>query len=457
MLEKEYIYFVGAGGIGMSALARYFNQSGKQVAGYDRSTTVLTKRLQTEGISITDFDEADAVPHPYRNKERTLVVYTPAIPENSPMLTYFKEEGFECLKRAEVLGLLSREMKTIAVAGTHGKTTVSSMIAYLLKSNGIKVNALLGGISRDFGTNLVLDVGAKIMVTEADEYDRSFLQLYPDQLVVTSIDPDHLDIYEDEEDLRNTYSQLIGQINEGGVFVTKPSILSALRDSSKVRNRTYAIDGPAFIQAKRLRVEEGNYVFDYESEACKIEDVICGLPGLHNVENALAAITIAHENGIEPNEIKKSIGSFTGVKRRFDVHLKKEDIIYIDDYAHHPEEIKMLLASVRELYPGKEITTIFQPHLYSRTRDFGAEFAKELSVSDDLILLEIYPAREEAIEGISSIWLSKQIGKKGVSVCEKHQLINILKTKNVEVLLTVGAGDIDTMIDPIIEFYKDPE
>lgn len=457
MIEKENIYFVGIGGIGMSALARYFYQTGKQVAGYDRSTTVLTKRLQTEGILVSDFNEADAIPHPYREKETTLVVYTPAIPETSPILTYFKEEGFECLKRAEVLGLLSREMKTIAVAGTHGKTTVSTMIAYLLKSNGVKINALLGGISRDFGTNLILDAGAKIMVTEADEYDRSFLQLSPNQLVVTSIDADHLDIYENEEDLKRTYSKLIGQIDEGGVLITKPNILFALRESSKVKSRTYAINGPAFIQAKRLRVEDGNYVFDYESEKCKIEEVTCGLPGLHNVENALAAITIALENGVPPHKVKKSIASFTGVKRRFDVHLKKTDIVYIDDYAHHPEEIKMLLSSVKELYPGKKITTVFQPHLFSRTRDFGAEFAKELAASDDLILLEIYPAREEPIEGINALWLSKQIGREGVSVCEKHQLMNILKTKEVEVLLTVGAGDIDTMIDPIIEFYKDPE
>ncbi len=303
----------------------------------------------------------------------------------------------------------------------------------------------------------MLDAGAEVMVTEADEYDRSFLQLYPNQLVITSIDADHLDIYEGEEDLKKTYSQLIAQVEEGGVLITKPNVLKALSPSSSLSNKTYSLEGGAIVQANNLHVENGNYVFDYESEKFAIQGVSCGLPGLHNVENALAAMTIALENGLDPQMVKTSISSYQGVKRRFDVHLKTEEIVYIDDYAHHPEEIKMLLSSVRELYPGKKITTIFQPHLFSRTKDFGEEFARELSVSDDLILLEIYPAREAPIEGINSLWLSKKIGKEGVNVCEKHQLMNILKTKEVEVLLTVGAGDIDTMIEPIINFYETPE
>ena len=454
MIEKENIYFIGIGGIGMSALARYFNRLGKKVAGYDRSTSTLTKQLQTEGISITDFSEADAIPHSYRDASKTLVVYTPAVSANHPMLVYFKQEGFECIKRAQLLGMISKEMKTIAVAGTHGKTTVSSMIAYLLKSGGIKVNGLLGGISRDFGTNLILDPEAEVLVTEADEYDRSFLQLFPNQLVITSIDPDHLDIYEDEEDLKNTYNQLLAQVDDQGTLYVKPEVMKVLDVPSKIQTRTYSLDQKSTIQARNVRVEDGFFVFDFESERFNMENVKCGLPGLHNVENAMVAMAVAFTQGVEVSKIKSAIAEFQGVKRRFDVYLKTSEIVYIDDYAHHQEEVKMLLKSVKELYPGKKITTIFQPHLFSRTRDFGEDFARELSLSDDLILLEIYPAREEPIEGITSMWLSKLIGKKGVSVCEKHQLLNVLKTKEVEVLLTVGAGDIDSMIDPIINHYQ---
>lgn len=453
-LEKKHIYFIGIGGIGMSALARYFNQEGSVVAGYDRNTTELTRRLQSEGISITDFAEADAIPHPYRDVDDTLVVYTPAVSDDNPMLVYFQEEGFECLKRAQVLGLICQESKTIAVAGTHGKTTVSSMITFLLKNGGIKVNGLLGGISRDFGTNLVLDPEAEIVVTEADEYDRSFLQLYPNQLVITSIDADHLDIYEDEEDLKNTYNQLVSQIDVNGTLFTKPKIIKALEIPEEINTRSYSLDEQSIIQAKNIRVEDGNFIFDYESERFALENVTCGLPGLHNLENAMVAMAVAYNQGVDVTKIKEGIGSFQGVKRRFDVHLKTPEIVYIDDYAHHPEEVRMLLSSVREMYPDKKITTIFQPHLFSRTKDFGVEFATELAKSDDLILLEIYPAREEPMEGINSLWLSKMVGKEGVSVCEKHQLINILKTKEIEVLLTVGAGDIDTMIDPIINHYE---
>lgn len=453
-LEKQNIYLIGIGGIGMSALARYFNQIGKNVTGYDRSTTELTRRLQTEGISVSDFSEADTIPDSFRNKEDTLVIYTPAVSKTNPILVYFKEEGFECLKRAEVLGQLSKSHKTIAVAGTHGKTTVSSMIAFLLHKAGIKINALLGGISRDFGTNIVLDAEAKIMVTEADEYDRSFLQLHPNYLVVTSMDLDHLDIYEDAADLKATYQKLVDQVERKGVFITKPKLINELKFEHK--KYSYHLIDQADIKAENIHVENGNFVFDYHSKKVSIEKVKCGLPGMHNVENALAAITIALEFGVESKKVKQFIGEFRGVKRRFDVHLKTNNFVYIDDYAHHPEEIKMLLTSVREMYPDKKITTVFQPHLFSRTQDFADDFAIELGKSDDLVLLEIYPAREEPIEGVNSLWLSKKIGKKGVNVCEKHHLMNVLKSKEIEVLLTVGAGDIDTMIEPIVNYYSEP-
>lgn len=454
MNEKENIYFIGIGGIGMSALARYFNQKGKNVAGYDRSITQLTKRIQSEGIAVNYLTEEDTIPIEYRNTENTLVVYTPAVSMQNPILKYFLTNGFECLKRAEVLGQLSKNFKTIAVAGTHGKTTVSSMIAYLLKQGGLKINAFLGGISLDFGTNLLLDEGAEIMVTEADEYDRSFLQLNPDQLVITSIDADHLDIYSNHEALIQTYKQLLSQLQKNGSLLAKPSVLKALEVSKEIFSESFSIEEEANITAANIRVENGEFVFDYHSPSCTIERVVCGLPGIHNVENAVAAISIALKHGLDPKEVKQSIGSFKGVKRRFDVHLKTDEIVYIDDYAHHPEELRMLLSSVRELYPKKKITAVFQPHLYSRTRDFGDEFASVLSTADDLILLDLYPAREEPIEGIDSNWLAKKTGKKNVSVCAKNQLINLLKSKEVELLLTIGAGDVDTLVEPIINHYE---
>ncbi len=453
-LEKEHIYFVGIGGIGMSAIARYYNQLGKKVAGYDRTITDLTKRLQAEGIAVTNFDESDSIPFPYRDQEKTLVVYTPAISKNNSILNYFKEEGFTCLKRAEVLGLISKSLKTIAVAGTHGKTTVSTMITFLLKDAGIKVNGFLGGISRDFGTNLLLDSEAEYMVTEADEYDRSFLQLQPFYSVITSIDADHLDIYADEDDIVSTYKAFGNKTDKEGTLYAKPETFDAFGLLNEFNKKTYGINNQAWICSSNLSVQDGNLIFDLTVNGEKYEGFKCGLPGIHNVENAIAAIAIALELGVEIEQIKKSLAKFNGVKRRFDVHLKNENIVYIDDYAHHPNEIKSLVASVRELYPTKKITAIFQPHLYSRTKDFGVEFGKELSKVDDLILLDLYPAREEPIEGIDSRWLGKQVDKENVHVCNKGLLMNVLKSKEVELLLTIGAGDIDTMVEPIIAHYE---
>ncbi len=456
-LEKEHIYFVGVGGIGMSALARYFNQKGKKVSGYDRSITELTKRLQTEGVSVNYLAEEDAIPFPFRNKKTTLVVYTPAISSQNPILNYFVNEGFECLKRAEVLGRITKNIKTIAVAGTHGKTTVSSMIAYLFKQGGVKINAFLGGISRDYGTNLIIDEGAELLITEADEYDRSFLQLHPNQLIITSIDADHMDIYANHQDLKDTYNQLITQIDDGGFLLTKKEVLNELTPKDGIENQIYSLTNSTDIHAGNVRVENGAYLFDYESPSQHISNVTCGLPGIHNVENAVAAISIALIHGISPLLIKESISKFKGVKRRFDVHLNTNLIVYIDDYAHHPEEVKVLISSVRELYPRKKITAIFQPHLYSRTKDFGVEFALELAKTDDLILLDLYPAREEPIEGIDSNWLASLTKKPDVHVCGKNQLLNLLKSKNVEVLLTIGAGDIDSMVTPIVNYYESLE
>lgn len=452
-IEQKNIYFVGIGGIGMSALARYFNQKGHNVAGYDRSTTDLTKRLQTEGIVVSSMGEEDSIPFTHRDKKDTLVVFTPAISAENPILSYFRENGFECLKRAQVLGILSEGLKTIAVAGTHGKTTVSSMIAYILHTSGVKINAFLGGISRDFGTNLIVEEGAEIMVTEADEFDRSFLQLNPNLAVITSIDLDHLDIYKDEKDLLNTYNQFANQINADGVLFSKKKVLDQLKLKSGVELKTYGADD-AEIQYTDLKIEDGNFHFNLKVVNKELKDVKCGLAGIHNVENASVAIAVCMNLGLSADECKKAIASFQGVKRRFDVHIKRKDFVYIDDYAHHPQEIEALLKSVRQMYPNKKITLVFQPHLYSRTRDFGDEFAEVLRKADQTVLLELYPAREKPIEGIDAFWLASKIDKSSVPVYKKSQLMNYLKGEGVEVLLTVGAGDIDTLIPEIISYYE---
>lgn len=453
--EHSHIYFVGVGGIGMSALARYFNQLGKKVAGYDKTITDLTKRLQTEGISVNYIDEADSVPFPYRSSENTLVVYTPAIPSDNAILNYFIDNDFNCLKRAEVLGEISRSLPTIAVSGTHGKTTISSMIAFLLAKSGIKINAFLGGISRDFGTNLILNEDAKLVVTEADEFDRSFLQLHPNHLVITSVDKDHLDIYEDENDLYQTYSKLVKQVDSSGLVLSKLEVFNKLNASESAQKISYHISDKVDVYAENIRVEEGKIVFDYCSAQNHIKDIKCGLPGIHNVENAIAAIYLAIANGVSASSIPELMAEYHGVKRRFDVHIHNQDLVYIDDYAHHPKEINSVYESLKLLYPNKKITAIFQPHLYSRTRDFAEDFAKELSRFDELILLELYPARELPIDEVSSLWLSKKIKKENVPVCQKSHLINILKERNVEVLVTIGAGDIDQMVEPIINFYAE--
>ena len=454
-LNKAKVFLIGAGGIGMSALARYFNKQGKEVGGYDRAATKLTELLQSEGIFLTDVNQADAIPEAFTNKEDTLVIYTPAIPKQNPIRAFFEAQGFRLFKRAEVLGLLSKDLQTIAVAGTHGKTTTSAMIAFLLKSVKTPINAFLGGISTDFGSNLMLEENAEIMVTEADEFDRSFLQLETDVAVVTSLDVDHLDVYADREDMLATYRQFCSQLREDGSLVYKSSIASELNWSHSIDGFTYGINDPyAFYSAEKITVVNGTYQFDLRFKDHCIEKLSCGLAGIHNVENAVAALAVCDQLGLDVAQMRKPLAEFKGVLRRFDVHIKREDFVYIDDYAHHPKEIAVLLQSVRELYPGKHITTVFQPHLYSRTRDLGAEFAESLSETDDLILLELYPAREEPIEGIDSRWLGSQTTLKDVPVCNKAQLMDELKERRMEVLLTVGAGDIDTLVPTIHTYYQ---
>ncbi len=448
------IYFIGIGGIGMSALARYFRVKGCEVCGYDRTETVLTKQLQAEGISVHYIDDIDAIPPSYKeDKEQTLVVYTPAVPSTHKEMNWFKDRGYRMMKRSEVLGQISKEKQTIAVAGTHGKTTTSTMVAHLLTESGIGCDAFLGGISKNYQTNLLLDDRSRYVVAEADEYDRSFLQLHPYIAIVTATDADHLDIYGTHEQLKQAFNQFVSQIVPGGTLIVKYGVQIVIPKGIQVF--TYSLDRTeADFHATNIRIKDGQYVFDLHTPQNVLQEVTTGIPGLVNVENAIAAMAAAWLVKADPEKIKAGIASFAGVQRRFDYRIKNSRMVYIDDYAHHPEELRFTIESVRSLYPGKSITGIFQPHLYTRTRDFMDEFAQSLSLLDELILLDIYPAREEPIEGVSSQIIFDKVAISDKYLCTKEELINVLKNKHIEVLLTMGAGNIDTLVKPIEDLLK---
>jgi len=436
------VYFVGIGGIGMSALARYFAKRGAVVCGYDKTRTELTIGLEHEGILISYLDDDATLPVCFLDKNPdTLIVYTPAIPKNSVILTYFQENGFALKKRSEVLGIISKGQFCIAVAGTHGKTTTSSIVAHILTDTGYGCTAFLGGIATNYGSNFLLS-DKPVVVVEADEYDRSFLTLHPDLAVITSMDADHLDIYGDSMQLQESFRLFAGQLKPGGTIFLR----AGLPISEGV---TYSLDPWADIKGLNIRIESGRFVFDYQSEAVTIEGIALALPGRHNIENAVAAIGVALKLGIAPEAIKVALGTFKGVKRRFEQQVNTAEHVYIDDYAHHPEELKACFAAVRELYPDRKLTVIFQPHLFSRTKDFAADFASVLSTVDDLLLLEIYPARELPIPGIDSRFLLDQITLDSKQVCEKAQVLDLIKAKRPELLVTVGAGDIDTLVQPL--------
>lgn len=435
------VYFVGIGGIGMSAIARYFAKRGCLVSGYDKTQTVLTKALEQEGISIVYVDDITTIPEGFvENNEDTLIVYTPAIPKDAAILNYFKEKAFKLKKRSEVLGIISKGQFCIAVAGTHGKTTTSSIIAHLLTHSGYGCTAFLGGISTNYNSNFLIGDN-DVVVVEADEYDRSFLTLHPDVSVITSMDADHLDIYGDAKQLNESFELFAGQLKEGGKLFVKEGL--------PLHGITYSASAESMLKAKNIRVENGNFVFDFSDGWVKIKDLNLALPGKHNVENAIAAIGVALSLGIHPKSIKKAIATFKGVKRRFEYIVKSPDHIYIDDYAHHPEELRACFDAVRQLYPEKKLTVIFQPHLFTRTRDFADDFAKVLSTVDDLILLEIYPARELPLAGIDAQFLLDKITLDTKRIVGKDAVIEHIKSKRPELLLTVGAGDIDTLIQPL--------
>lgn len=446
--DIKNVYFVGIGGIGMSALARYFKANRFRVAGYDRMPSLLTDKMaREEGIPVNYRDEEVEIAMEFRNKKDTLVVYTPAIPQDSAQLNFFKKAGFTLHKRAEVLGLLSRNGKAICVAGTHGKTTVSTMTAYLLHRSAVGCNAFLGGISMNFGTNLLINRNSPYIVIEADEFDRSFLHLHPEMAVITSMDDDHMDIYENRENLLDAFNQFASQVRpDGGKLFLKQGLSL---ESAKVSGY-YGVDTVTDCYSDHLRVIDGHYLFDYHGKA-EMQGLILGVPGRVNVENATAAITLALEAGATPEEIREALPEFRGVVRRFNIHAQTNGKMYIDDYAHHPKEIEATLTSVREMWPNKKITVVFQPHLFTRTRDFYPEFAKSLSIADRVILLDIYPARELPIPGVTSEIIREQITVPA-EIMSKEALLEYVGTRFDEgIIMTVGAGDVDRMIPAITQ------
>lgn len=441
----------------MSALARWFKHKGWRVAGYDRTPTPLTHELIEEGMEIHFDDKVEFIPG-YISKEKTLVVFTPAIPKNHVEHNYLKGVGFTILKRSEVLGLLTKNYKTIAVAGTHGKTTTSSLIAHIFKTAGKDMVAFLGGITANYESNLVMNGEVNkdtLVVAEADEFDRSFLRLFPHTAVVTSADADHLDIYGDHLQMLSSYKEFMNQVVRKGNLILHESIALLANEIQHVTKETYGMSRGQFFAGNIIPLgRDGFFEFDLLGADKKFEKIKLGVPGFHNMENAIAAILVARKFGVDEKTIREALASFRGVKRRFEFIIRTNNLIYIDDYAHHPTEIEAFLKSLKEMYKGKKITVIFQPHLFTRTRDFAEGFSKSLSLADELLLMDIYPAREEPIPGVTSDMLFKDITSPVKIRCSKKDVLQKLEDLNIEVLATVGAGDIDTFVKPIKEMLS---
>ena len=449
------VYFVGAGGIGMSALVRYFLSKGKAVGGYDRTASVLTEKLRQEGADIHYEDNVALIPEVFLNPETTLIVYTPAIPAEHKELTYFREHNFEIQKRAQVLGMITQTERGLCVAGTHGKTTTSTMAAFLLDNSHVKCNAFLGGISKNYGTNLLVSDQSDFVVIEAAEFDGSFHWLTPYATVITATDSDHLDIYGTHEAYLESFRKYTSLIRPDGYLIIKKGIDLQPDVKEGVTVYTYS-DKEGDFHAENIRIGNGEIFFDFISPLGNIKDVQLGVPVYVNIENGIAAMALAQIGGATAEEIKAAMPQFKGVDRRFDFKLKNDHIVFLSDYAHHPAEIKQSVSSLRMLYPDKKLTAIFQPHLYTRTRDFYKDFADSLSLLDEVILLDIYPARELPIEGVTSKLIYDNL-RPGIekTMCHKEDLIELLKTKKIEVLITLGAGDVDNYVTPIYELLKD--
>lgn len=451
--DVKHVYFIGIGGIGMSAIARYFIAQGKKVSGYDKTQTVLTNRLSAEGMDIHYVDELEAIP-----EDVDVIIYTPAIPKDHKGYNFLMNSGIPMMKRSEALGLISNDRNSIGIAGTHGKTTTSAMTTHVLKVGGIDVSAFLGGITVDYQSNFLIG-HSDVVVLEADEYDRSFLRLSPFIASISSMDPDHLDIYGDENVMVDGFKAYAAKIRDNGYLIIKEGLLDKFTaqellalDSRSITVLEYGETGQVLI--KNLRVELGKYIFDYHGLNHEIKDITMNMPGRHNVENACVAVTVALINGVTHQNIKKALAEFKGIQRRFERIIDSKDLVFIDDYAHHPGELRVAIDAARTLYPDRKITGIFQPHLYSRTRDFVDGFAEELDKLDEIILMEIYPARELPIEGVTSEIIFNKMKNQNKILVTKESLMHVLKDYHPEILITLGAGDIDTFVPKIKEFLN---
>jgi UDP-N-acetylmuramate--alanine ligase len=447
MGKNKVIYFLGIGGIGMSALARFFKKNDNTIYGYDLTPTPLTKQLEKEGMFIHYNEDISIIP-----ENIDMVIYTPAVPKENKEFQYFVDNNITLKKRSEILGELSETYFTIAVAGTHGKTSISSLAAHILKTAGKNLTAIIGGIAKNYNSNYITSEKTEILLLEADEYDRSFLHLHPDMSVISSVDADHLDIYGNDNELKNNFLLFAKQLNTNGKLIYHKSLL--LFENLKTNKITYSALENADCHASNIKVENGNYIFNLTFGDMIIKDISLSIPGLHYIENALAAAIIGFETGLSPEEIKTGLETFKGVVRRFEYRIKSKDIVFIDDYAHHPNELKVTIDAVKTLYPDKKITGVFQPHLYSRTKDFANDFALALEPLDDIVLLDIYPARERPIKNVTSKLILEKINNKNKKLLSKSQLKNYLKQNKPEVLLTLGAGDIGLMVDEIVKIFK---
>ena len=452
-MEFSKVYFLGIGGIGMSALARYFLHEGRQVAGYDRTPSHLTAELEAEGAAVHYDDDVEAIPAPFRDSQTTIVVYTPAVPQEHSELRYFRDHGFTIEKRSQMLGHLAEGKYVMAVAGTHGKTTTSTLVAWLNRALTDGGSAFLGGISKNFGGNLVLGGGRRLAV-EADEFDRSFLRLYPDVAVVTSADADHLDIYGTHEAVKEAFAQFIRQIRPGGALVIKQGVDVAI-DNPAIRVYRYAYDTPCDFYAQNIRLQEGGYYrFDLATPGGAVEDCTLGIPGWVNIENAVAACAAvwcaaqAEGAAFDAEKLRAALASFAGVKRRFEFYVNTPQQVYMDDYAHHPRELAATLTSVRKMFPGRKVTALFQPHLYTRTRDFYAEFAEALSHANEVVLLPIYPAREEPIEGITTEIIAERVTVP-CRIVDRERLADEVAAMETDVVVSFGAGNIDACCEAL--------
>lgn len=451
MKELKSIYFVGAGGIGMSAILRYFLQKGYNVGGYDRTPSDLTEQLIKEGAQIHYEDNVDSIPQCFKQADSTLIVYTPAIPEDHKELTYFRQNGFDIQKRAQVLGLLTNQLKGLCVAGTHGKTTTSTMAAHLLHQSHIDCNAFLGGISKNYGTNYILSEKSDFVVIEADEFDRSFHHLRPYMSVITATDPDHLDIYGTKEAYLESFSHYTTLIQPGGALIIHKGLEMKAKVQDGVRVYEYSRNEGDF-HAANIRMGGGEIIFDFITPEGVIRDIQLGVPVSINIDNGIAAMALAWLNGVSEEEIRQGMNSFRGVDRRFDFKVKNDRMVYLSDYAHHPNEIEQSIRSIRDIYPGKKIAAIFQPHLYTRTRDFYHEFAQSLSLLDEVVLTEIYPARELPIEGVTSQLIYDNL-RPGISrkLINKADVMDYVRTGDFDVLITLGAGDLENYVPQITQ------